>query len=406
MSQTVGSSQPIAIAGAGIGGLTAALALNRQGHEIVVLDRASQLSEVGAGLQLSPNACAVLDELGMLEILQPLAYSPEYLQIRSGKSGDLIAKVALGSYLKKRHGHPYWVVHRADLQGALLDKVRATPGIALKLGSRVIDLKSTAFDDLSCVYETGGETQSLTCRALIGADGVWSKTRRLIPNHGNAAFSGQVAYRATLPIDKVPQRWRGDSGLWLHGTSHVVHYQIRGGEELNIVALSGEDWQDETWSAPADKTSLLHRFKDWPAEMRNLLALPDTWLKWALCAVPASGPWTHGHVALLGDAAHAMLPFMAQGAAMAIEDAFILSQHLPAGVDNIPAALRAYERERKPRAAHVQNKSFRNARTFHFTGPLAFARDTVLRLGGPERLAAGFDDIYGWQPVEAKPAFA
>ncbi|TYC56416.1 FAD-binding protein [Rhodobacterales bacterium] len=399
MTKTGDVTPPLAIAGAGIGGLTAALALQRQGHEVVVLDRAEQLSEVGAGLQLSPNACSVLDELGLLGTLEPFAYSPDCLQIRSGKSGDLLAKVQLGNYLKQRHGHPYWVVHRADLQGALLKRVQETPGITVQLGAEVTDLASTSFDNLSCTYMQGGQKQSLSCRALIGADGVWSKTRRLIPDHGNAKFSGQVAYRATIPVEKVPPRWTGDSGLWLHQASHLVHYQIRGGKELNIVALAREDWQDETWSAPADKTALLHLFKDWPADVRNLLALPDRWLKWALCSVAGDGPWTHGHVALLGDAAHAMLPFMAQGAAMAIEDAAILARHLPASVDNIPAALRAYERQRKPRATRIQGRSFQNAKTFHMSGLPGFARDTVLRLSSPRSLSAKFDDIYGWKPA-------
>jgi len=398
MTQDGDTHHPIAIAGAGIGGLCAALALRRQGHEVVLMDKAGQLSEVGAGLQLSPNACSALDELGVLDALEPYAHAPDFVQIHSARSGDLLAKVQLGSFVKERHGHPYWVIHRADIQGVLLDRVRQTPGIDVRLGATVQGLKSTPYGHLSCEYESGRETVNLECRALIGADGVWSKVRRLVPEHENARFSGQVAYRATLPIDQVPKRWTGDSGLWLHRDSHLVHYQIRGGKALNIVALATESWEDETWSAEADKTALLHVFKDWPAEVRNLLALPDKWLKWALCSVKATGPWTHGHVALLGDAAHAMLPFMAQGAAMAIEDAAILGRHMPADVKNIPAALRAYERQRKSRASHIQNRSFRNARVFHYAGLPALARDTVLRMSTPSQLAARFDDIYGWTP--------
>ncbi|MBN9671075.1 FAD-dependent monooxygenase [Roseibium aggregatum] len=398
MPQEGETNHPIVIAGAGIGGLCAALALRRQGHEVVLLDKAARLAEVGAGLQLSPNACSVLDELGVLGDLEPHAFAPNFLQIHSARSNALLAKVPLGSFLKERHGHPYWVIHRADLQSVLLDRVSQTPGIDLRLGAEVQTLKSTPYNYLACEYRTGPDTHSLDCRALIGADGVWSKTRQLLPNHENARFSGQVAYRATLPIEQVPNRWTGDSGLWLHRDAHLVHYQIRGGRELNIVALATEDWKDETWSAAADKKALLHVFKDWPAEVRNLLALPDTWLKWALCSVNATGPWTHGHIALLGDAAHAMLPFMAQGAGMAIEDAAILGRHLPGDVANIPAALRAYERQRKSRAAHIQNRAFTNAQVFHYSGLPAMARDAVLRFSSPLQLAARFDDIYGWTP--------
>jgi len=398
MSTNGEADHPIIIAGAGIGGLTAALSLHAEGHDVIVMDKAKALREVGAGLQLSPNACAVLDSLGVLSELEPSAYAPDNLRIWSGASGRQLATVRLGSFLKERHGHPFWQIHRADLQRVLLQKAQNSKGITLRLGSEVVDLTPTPYDHLTCIFQDDLVTGNQNCKALIGADGVWSKVRRLVPGHENAHYSGQVAYRTTLPIDSVPKRWLGDAGLWLNEDSHLVHYPVRGGRLLNVVALAREAWQDETWSAKADKEALLHLFKDWPTEVRNLLRISDNWLKWALCSVKADGPWCHGHVALLGDAAHAMLPFMAQGAAMAIEDAAILATHLPADVRNIPAALRAFERERKSRVAHVQNISFGNARTFHYSGAMAFARDTVLRLSKPTRLAARYDDIYGWTP--------
>ncbi|GAB4530563.1 MAG: FAD-dependent monooxygenase [Roseibium sp.] len=402
MSTSADPDRPIAIAGAGIGGLAAALALRARGHDIVVFDKVAALKEVGAGLQLSPNACAVLKSLEVLEDLKPYACAPDSLTIWSGRSGQRLAGVTMGTFLKDRHGFPFWQVHRADLQQTLLAKVRTTPGITVRLGCEVLDLKASPYDHLTCVFRDGETEESQPCKALVGADGVWSKVRRLVPGHENARFSGQVAYRATLPIDAVPRRWTTGPGLWLQQRSHLVHYPVRGGRELNVVALTQEDWQDETWSAKADKDGLLHLFRDWPAEVRNLLGLADTWLKWALCSVDASGPWTHGNTALIGDAAHAMLPFMAQGAAMSLEDAAVLASHLPRDVTNIPAALRAYERQRKSRVTHVQNISFGNARTFHYSGAMAFARDTALRLAPPARLAARYDDIYGWQP----PAFS
>ncbi len=398
MTQDPEDSRPIVVAGAGMGGLCAALALRGQGHDIVLMDKAPELSEVGAGLQLSPNACSVLRQLGVLQALEPLACAPGHLQIRSGKTGDLLGRVRLGSYIENRHGSPFRVIHRADLQRVLFEKVGETPGIAIRLGAEVLDLVPAQNGDLVCRFQENDEKQGIACKALIGADGVWSRTRRLVPDHRNARFSGHVAYRATLPMDQVPARWAGDSGLWLHQHCHLVHYPVRGGRELNIVALAKEAWEDQTWSAPVEKDALLRVFRDWPAEIRNLLAKPQSWLKWALCSVDANGPWTHGHVALVGDAAHAMLPFMAQGAAMAIEDAAVLARLLPRDTQNIPAALRAFERERKPRVSQIQRKSFRNATTFHFSGLPAMARDTVLRLSSPESLTARFDDIYGWTP--------
>ena len=396
MNSDAAPSHPIVIAGAGIGGLTAALALRRNGHEILLLERAREISEVGAGLQLSPNACSVLNQLGVLDALEPYAYAPDNLRIYSGRSGNELAHVPLGSYVRSRHGNPFWVIHRADLQQVLLQLVREADGITVQLASTVQELGPSPYDHLLCTYEKEGALEKLECRALIGADGVWSKTRKLVPGHQNARFSGQVAYRTTIPIDKIPDRWRGDSGLWLHRNSHLVHYQIRAGKELNIVALVQEDWEDETWSAKADRETLLHVFKDWPADVRNLIGIPENWLKWALCSVDATGPWTHGHVALLGDAAHAMLPYMAQGAAMAIEDAAILAKHLSGTTDNIPAALRSFERQRKSRAAHIQGIASKNARIFHFSGVPAMARDAVLKYSNPETLTARFDEIYGW----------
>jgi len=398
MIETPPDTLPIVIAGAGIGGLTAALTLQRAGHSIVILDKARTLSEVGAGLQLSPNACAVLNGLGVLEDLEQLGHAPDNLRIWSGKSGRQLGQVRLGGYIRSRHGQPFIVIHRADLQDTLLNKAQQTAGISIRLGTELTEAHSGEPGKVLCTYQTQDEIGTIKAMALIGADGVWSKTRSLIPNHKNPQFSGQVAYRSAIPIEKAPDTWRRDSGLWWHKDSHLVHYPLRGGKELNIVALAKEDWQDETWSAPVSEEIVLRRFKDWPTEARNVLSTPDWWLKWALCAVDASGPWTHGNIALLGDAAHAMLPYMAQGAAMAIEDAAMLAKLFPAGTDNIPAALRAYERTRKPRVARIQNTGFRNARTFHMSGLPAAARDMVLRHSKPETLTNRFDFIYAWQP--------
>ncbi|MHA7772278.1 FAD-dependent monooxygenase [Roseibium sp. M-1] len=398
MSTNGEPAPPIVIAGAGIGGLAAALALRARGHDIVVMDKARSLSEVGAGLQLSPNACAVLDRLGVLKALEPHAFAPDCMKLRSAATGRQLAAVELGDFIKDRHGYPFWEIHRGDLQRVLLEKVQATDGIDVRLASQVLDLEPTPYDHLACIFQDQNVTGNLSCKALIGADGVWSKVRQLVPGHEIAHYSGQVAYRALVPVASVPVRWRREAGIWFHRDAHLVHYPVRGGRELNIVALAEESWKDETWSAKADKETVLKVFRSWPTEVRNLLTVPDRWLKWALCSVDASGPWTHGHIALLGDAAHAMLPFMAQGAAMAIEDAAILAAHLPADADNVPAALRAYERARKARATRIQGISHGNARTFHYSGALAFARDTVLRLSRPTALAARFDDIYGWTP--------
>ncbi len=389
---------PVVIAGAGIGGLSAALALSASGHDVLVVERADELAEVGAGLQLSPNACRVLDDLDVLDRLMPLAVAPRTVRIGSGRTGREIASIELGDRVAERHGAPYLVVHRADLQKTLFDHAMEQGRINVRLGSEIIEVGDTPDGIVQCHVQTGDILSQIPAKALIGADGVWSRVRGRVPGHKQAKYTGLTAYRATLPAEQVDDDLLTRTGLWLGPNAHLVHYPIRAGREFNLVALVPEKWTEEGWSATADRAALLGHFANWAPGVLSLLEKPDTWLKWSLCGVDANGPWSDGKIALLGDAAHAMLPFAAQGAAMAIEDAAVLAHLFPPSATDVPAVLKAYETARRKRVKKVQETAAENGRIYHLSGPLAIGRDMVMKLMPPDRLSARLDWIYGWTP--------
>ncbi|WP_346909891.1 FAD-dependent monooxygenase [uncultured Roseibium sp.] len=389
---------PVVIAGAGIGGLSAALALGAAGHDVLVVERAGELAEVGAGLQLSPNACRVLDDLGVLDRLMPYAVAPRTIRIGSGRTGREIARIDLGDRIAERHGAPYLVVHRADLQKTLFDRALEQGRIEVRLGSEIIEVGDTPDGIVQCHVQTGNILSQIPAKALIGADGVWSRIRGRVPGHKQPEYTGLTAYRATLPAEHVDEDLLSRTGLWLGPNAHLVHYPIRAGREFNLVALVPERWTEEGWSATADRATLLGHFGNWAPGVKALLEKPGSWLKWALCGVDANGPWSDGKIALLGDAAHAMLPFAAQGAAMAIEDAAVLAHLFPPSATDIRAVLKAYEAARRKRVKKVQETAAENGRIYHLSGPMALGRDTVMKLMTADRLSARQDWIYGWTP--------
>ena len=407
MVQSRSDGNRIFIAGAGIGGLTAALSLSRRSRAVTVIEQADELRPVGSGLQLPPNTMQVLRDLGLEDALLPHVVAPRAIEVMTWRGDAPVAEIPLGALAEKRYGAPYLVIHRADLQAVLLKAARASAGITLRLGTRLRGAAQNSNRIKLELEQAAGEADGEipldhdTGASLIGADGVWSTVRRRVMGLRAAAFSGRTAYRAVIPASDVPERWRNVTGLWLGPRAHVVHYPVSGGERFNLVALVEEDWQEEVWSGPADRSALLDRFRDWPGACRELLSLPSSWLKWALCSMDPGTSWVDGRFALLGDAAHAMLPFAAQGAAMAIEDAEALARHLDQGADDIPRALRAYESERQDRAERVMRLARSNDRIYHMSGPLALARDMVMRSLPSERLLARLDWLYGWRPPGA-----
>jgi salicylate hydroxylase len=400
----VAVSRTIFIAGAGIGGLTAALALAAKGFRVVVLEKAERLEEVGAGLQLSPNATHVLVGLGLAEPLRSRAVVPEAVCIMSARAGGELLRLPLGEAAGQHAGAPYWVVHRADLQGALAAEVADHPGIELRLGATFEDVAVHA-KGLSIVHRCGNLRQNELASALIGADGVWSTVRQNLFPEVRPRFSGLIAWRGTIEATQLPKDYGSRRvQLWMGPNAHLVAYPIAGGRQINVVAVVPGTWNRPGWSTPGDSSEVLDAFpaSHWPGPARMMLAAVDGWRKWALFGVPEGGcDWSKGSVALLGDAVHAMLPFAAQGAGMAIEDAAVLAHCLGGNATDSPAsvaaALKQYGRARQARVRRVQRTARRNGRIYHLTGPAALARDLTIRALGPQRMLARQDWIYDWR---------
>jgi salicylate hydroxylase len=387
------TSRTIVIAGAGIGGLTAALALAARGFRIVICEKAERLEEAGAGLQLSPNASRILIGLGLQPRLAPTLTTPDAVSIMSARRGGEVMRLPFGG----DKDAPYWLLHRADLQAALLAAVRDTPDIELRLGCPV-----EAFGENAAGVTVDGR-EGL---ALIGADGVWSAVRQQAFPDVRPHFSGLVAWRGTvdaaqLPAHLVPHRVQ----LWMGPKAHLVAYPMSAGRKINLVAIMPGALGEPGWSAPGDAAELKDHFaaSRWPADALSMIGAVAEWRRWALFTLPDGGVWHRddGRGALLGDAAHAMLPFAAQGAGMAIEDAAVLAECLGECIDDpagIPAGLARYAALRQARVGRVQRTARQSGQIYHLRGPMALARDLAMQALGPARLQARQDWIYDWKP--------
>jgi salicylate hydroxylase len=387
----------IAVVGAGIGGLTAALALARQGHVVTLVERRTGFSEFGAGLQLSPNASRILIKLGLGPALRRVATEPERVVVRGINSGKRIGEVTLGAFIRERFEAPYWVVHRADLQTILLDAVRSEPSIRLVMGRTVEAAENGASQASLTWVSAGGTRETLAADVIVGADGVWSKVRQQLGDRTQPTYRGYVAWRATFERNAAPAELAGDeTGLWLGSQGHVVHYPIAGGKLINVVAIERNPNPVEGWAAPGRREDLLARYASAAPALRDLLAPPQEWLRWSLFDHPA-GRLANGRIALLGDAAHPVLPFLAQGAAMAIEEAATLASLLRDAQTDVPEALVTYEKHRLGRVTRAQKEARTNGRIYHAGSFVAFGRNRVMRHFGPEGMAKRYDWLYGFR---------
>lgn len=385
--------QSAIVLGAGVAGLTAALALAEIGMRVKIIEQSAQMSEVGAGLQISANGARVLDKLGVLPLISAQWLQPECVTLASGATLADLTSVPLGRSGAARWGGPYGVLHRATLQQALLKKVEDNPSISLSLGTRIDKPSKEALE-----AEAG-----MRADLFVGADGVWSKMRTLVDGAGQARFSGFVAWRFVIPEQDAPSFIpRNRVTAFTGPDAHLVCYPLKDVGAINLVAISSGEDPGHAWSiSPTDeqRSEFVSRaLAGWnEALCETLLVAPSpTW--WPLFGV-SDGHWTdNSDLVLIGDAAHAMLPFAAQGAVMAIEDAYDLA----AMVKTMPigAAVVRYEAVRRARVAKVRARGDFNRFAYHARGPIRLARDAVFALSPPARLAAKLDWIYGYKAGE------
>jgi salicylate hydroxylase len=389
----------VIVAGAGIGGLTAALALAQSGFRVVVLEQAEWLEETGAGIQLSPNAARILIDLGLGDRLRQLATAPMALRVLSAASGREIVRMPLAD-AEQHYGAPYWVTHRGDLQAALAAAAARQLGINLKLGLHVEDFVAYRGGITVMARGRGGTTEERGV-ALLAADGLWSQARKRLGHADPPRFAGRTAWRGLVPARLVAPEFRQPLiHLWLGRDAHFVHYPVKAGSVINLVVITTDGWNEPGWSEPAGRADLVPRLaaEAWAPAARALIGLPEAWLKWALYDRRPIRRWSQGPIALLGDAAHPILPFLAQGAAMAIEDAAVAAQCLARAPDDAPRALRTYCAIRRGRTRKVQRAAARTGARYHFSGVAAWLRDTAMGAIGGQRLLQHYDWIYDWRP--------
>jgi len=385
-------NKPFIIVGGGIGGLGAALGLAQKGFAVHVLEQASEFKEIGAGIQLGPNVFTPFKKLGLRErILEDVAI-PTGLEMRDALTGDLITRMPLGDDLTRRFGDTYAVIHRADLQAIILEACQKMKNITLETQARVLDFEDKGGE----VVVTTEDGRIITGCAMIGADGLWSKTRQKIVGDGKPRVSGHIAYRAVLKREDVPEDlWKPDVVLWAGPRTHLVHYPLRRGELYNLVAVFHSDHYSEGWDQAGDPALLHAHFKGQVPQVLRMLEKIDVWKMWVLCDREPVKNWSQGRATLIGDAAHPMLQYLAQGACMALEDAVCLAEKIEAKPDDIPAALLDYQNERYLRTARVQLMARVYGDVYHARGPIAELRDNMLRGRTPEQAIEGIAWLYG-----------
>jgi salicylate hydroxylase len=379
-------SKPLSllVAGGGIGGLAAAYVLGRQGHRVTVLEQANAFGEIGAGIQLGPNIFRMFDVLGLTEAVNAVAYFPPGMGMNDVRTGERVVRVPLADTARAAYGYAYGVIYRADLHEVFLAACRKVPGITLRTESKV---EGYAQDGSGVTVQLAGG-DSVRGDALIGADGLWSRIRERVVGDGKPRVSGHIAYRAVLKRDEVPRHlWSDDVTLWGGEKTHLVHYPLRRGELFNLVAVFHSNKYDEGWNTFGDTAELQERFADAVPQVRELLQKIETWKMWVLCDREPVKNWTDGRVTLLGDAAHPMLQYLAQGAGQAIEDAVVLGEALKHTGNDVAAAFQKYQQARYLRTGRVQLTARFYGDIYHASGVTRELRNAMFQ-GGEE--SAGF----------------
>ncbi|GAA4256898.1 3-hydroxybenzoate 6-monooxygenase [Azospirillum formosense] len=368
--------RPILIAGGGIGGLAAALGLARKGFRSIVLEQAPALGEIGAGIQIGPNAFHAFDYLGVGDAARAKAVYIDHLVLMDAVRDERIAAIPLDEPFRRRFKNPYAVVHRADLHMVLLDACRTSDLIELRTSSSVERYEQ----DGASVTVTLGDGGRLTGSALVGADGLRSKVRAQVVGDAQPRVSGHTTFRSVIPTEQMPEdlRWNAAT-LWAGPKCHIVHYPLKGGKVFNLVVTCHNDAAEAVAGVPVTKEVVYEGFSHIADRPKQIIERGENWKLWVLCDRDPTPDWVDGRVVLLGDAAHPMLQYLAQGACMALEDAVNLSHHMAEAEGNLDAAFAAYNRDRFARTGRVQlNSRLMGEYVYHPAGGQAALRNAVL----------------------------
>ncbi len=385
----------VVIAGGGIGGLATALALARKRIPSIVLERRDVSKEDGAGIQIGPNGTRILAALGVAPFLEKRAMSPAALRIRDAETANELACFPLGPWIAARHGAPYWAAHRRDLHAALLAAAGREPLIRMKTGIGVTDARESDGGVLA-VTADGATVEGST---LIAADGAWSRLRTDVFGGARPAYTGKSAVRTVVPVADVPDALcANEEHLWLGRDVHVVHYPVSAGDAVAIVAIFDDGRIAGDWSTPCDGNWVGGRIARFTPLLREFLSRPDAWRRWSLLTLSKQPRLAMGRLALLGDAAHPVLPFLAQGGVMALEDAVVIAHAMSMSPDDPSRAFARYAKARASRVRRVAAASRMNGRIYHLGGLMAQARNAAFARVAPDHFMRRYDWLYGWTP--------
>lgn len=391
----------VLIAGGGIGGMAAAIVCAQHSLPVQLLERTAKFAEVGAGIQIGPNVTRILQAWGLGAALSQVAAFPKELQARDAQTGQVLGTLPLVERAQALYGAPYATLHRADLHG-LLHRAAQGLGLHIRMGQTLVGWRETQ-DGLEVRTDCG---QALEASALIGADGVWSAVRQQLLDNERPSFTGHLAYRALVSQADLPAKLRSDQvTVWMGPRLHVVHYPVRSGQWLNVVAIvhGAQPDQAQDWDHAGHAQALMNAMGSVGNDLHERLASVPAWRQWAVhdrAPLSAASQMAQGRLALLGDAAHPIRPYLAQGAGMAIEDAQVLAQCLSASGVSVSAQLQAYAAQRWSRNARVQTRAIRNGRIFHAQGALALGRNLTMRLMGERVMDVPW--LYGQGPLAGK----
>lgn len=395
------TEQTVLVCGGGIGGLAAALVLARQGHRVEVFEQSDAFREIGAGIQIGPNAFRMFEHLGLTGAIDHVAYYPGNLYMRDVRTGEVVTRVPVSATAQGTFGYPYGVIYRVDLHAALLEACAAQPSVGLYTRAKLEHFTQ----DANSVAVTLADGRRFQGAALIGADGLWSTVRQQIVADGAPRVSGHVAYRAVLPASEVPRHlFSPDVVLWGGEKTHLVHYPLRRGELFNLVAVFHSGLYEEGWNVFGDPHELHERFADAVGPVRELLGKIETWKMWVLCDREPVKEWSRGRVTLVGDAAHPMLQYLAQGACMAIEDAVVLGAALERSRGDFAGAFLEYQRVRYLRTGRVQLTARFYGDIYHASGVARELRNQLFQSGNESAGFAGLKWLY--EGVDPKRVFA